>query len=173
MKPFGKPAAVALAALLTLTACGGGGEAPPQRRPPAAAHDDLDLQRGPPEAVRRDRRRVQEDPPPRSARSSSTPSRSRTTHHPDHPDRRGQRPGPGLDPESSAPDFVSSGALAPLDDTLGKAQGYEFGDLTPSAVKLWQAEGKLYAYPFSHLAFGVFVNTRPAQEGGPEDPRRR
>jgi len=61
--------------------------------------------------------------------------------------------------ESSAPDFVSSGALLPLDETLRGTDGYQFDDLAPGPLKLWQRDGKLYAYPFSTSPFGVFVNT--------------
>ncbi|GIH08625.1 sugar ABC transporter substrate-binding protein [Rhizocola hellebori] len=53
--------------------------------------------------------------------------------------------------ENAAPDFVSSGALVPLD-------GYDTSDLVPAATKLWQKDGKLVAYPFSTSPFGVFVN---------------
>lgn len=51
--------------------------------------------------------------------------------------------------ENSAPDFVSSGALVAL-------EGYD--GLVPAATKLWQQDGKLYAYPFSTSPFGIFVN---------------
>ncbi len=54
--------------------------------------------------------------------------------------------------ENAAPDFVSSGALVPL-------EGYDTSDLVPAATKLWQKDGKLYAYPFSTSPFGVFVNS--------------
>jgi multiple sugar transport system substrate-binding protein len=56
--------------------------------------------------------------------------------------------------EASAPDFVSSGALAPLDGAVENPS-----ELAPSATKLWQQDGKLIAYPFSTSPFGVFVNT--------------
>lgn len=56
--------------------------------------------------------------------------------------------------EGSAPDFVSSGALAPLDGKIEKES-----DLAPAATALWRSEGKLVAYPFSTSPFGVFVNT--------------
>jgi multiple sugar transport system substrate-binding protein len=56
--------------------------------------------------------------------------------------------------ENSAPDFVSSGALAPLDGKVEKES-----DLAPAATALWKADGKLIAYPFSTSPFGVFVNT--------------
>ncbi|MGW0507120.1 ABC transporter substrate-binding protein [Micromonospora sp. NPDC003241] len=61
--------------------------------------------------------------------------------------------------ESSAPDFVASGALLPLDETLKKTDGYQYDDILPATLKLWQDDGKLYAYPFSTSPFGVFVNT--------------
>ena len=56
--------------------------------------------------------------------------------------------------EAAAPDFVSSGALAPLDKSVDDA-----ADLVPAATKLWQQDGTLMAYPFSTSPFGVFVNT--------------
>ncbi|MFF0722450.1 ABC transporter substrate-binding protein [Micromonospora sp. NPDC003816] len=61
--------------------------------------------------------------------------------------------------ENSAPDFVASGALLPLDETLKKTDGYQYDDILPATLKLWQDDGKLYAYPFSTSPFGVFVNT--------------
>jgi multiple sugar transport system substrate-binding protein len=54
--------------------------------------------------------------------------------------------------ENAAPDFVSSGALVPL-------EGYDTSDLVPAATKLWQKDGKLIAYPFSTSPFGMFVNS--------------
>ena len=67
--------------------------------------------------------------------------------------------------ESSAPDFVSSGALAPLDDKLQDKAG-----LNPAAMKLWQTAGKTYAYPFSTSPFGVFVNTDLLKRAGAPNP---
>lgn len=72
--------------------------------------------------------------------------------------------------ENSAPDFVNSGALVPLDDTLGKAEGYSAADLSASATKLWKADGKLFAYPFSTSPFGVFVNTDQLKAAGQQTP---
>jgi multiple sugar transport system substrate-binding protein len=63
--------------------------------------------------------------------------------------------------EAAAPDFVSSGALAPLGDAVEDA-----GDLVPSATALWQRDGTLMAYPFSTSPFGIFVNTDMVQKAG-------
>nr|MDT0658544.1 sugar ABC transporter substrate-binding protein [Micromonospora sp. DSM 115978] len=68
--------------------------------------------------------------------------------------------------ESSAPDFVSSGALVPLDDTLKGTDGYAFDELVPAATRLWQSDGTLYGYPFSTSPFGVFVNNDLLEEAG-------
>ncbi|MFF0504764.1 ABC transporter substrate-binding protein [Streptomyces fimicarius] len=65
--------------------------------------------------------------------------------------------------EDSAPDFVSSGALAEIDDTK---------DVLPSAKKLWQQDGKLYAYPFSTSPFGVFVNKDLLKKAGQPEPAK-
>ncbi|MEU7937307.1 ABC transporter substrate-binding protein [Microbispora bryophytorum] len=65
--------------------------------------------------------------------------------------------------QDSASDFVASGALAPINDD---------SDVLPSAKKLWQKDGKLYAYPFSTSPFGVFVNTdllKKADQPTPEE----
>jgi multiple sugar transport system substrate-binding protein len=72
--------------------------------------------------------------------------------------------------ESSAPDFVSSGALIALDEPLKQIQGYDYGDLAPAATKLWQRDGKLYAYPFSTSPFGIFVNTNLFKQAGRQTP---
>ncbi|GGK81315.1 ABC transporter substrate-binding protein [Mangrovihabitans endophyticus] len=56
--------------------------------------------------------------------------------------------------ESAAPDFVSSGALVPLDDAVENPS-----EIAPTTTALWKQDGKLLAYPFSTSPFGVFVNT--------------
>lgn len=63
--------------------------------------------------------------------------------------------------ENSAPDFVSSGALVPVKDDP---------DVLPAAKKLWQRDGKLYAYPFSTSPYGVFVNTDLIKKAGQPAP---
>ncbi|GAB3260069.1 ABC transporter substrate-binding protein [Kineosporia babensis] len=68
--------------------------------------------------------------------------------------------------EDSAPDFVGSGALTPLTETLQKTEGYELDDLSDSATALWKNDGDLYAYPFSTSPFGVFVNNDLLKEAG-------
>ncbi len=61
--------------------------------------------------------------------------------------------------ENAAPDFVDSGALLPLDETLEGTDGYEFDDLSESATALWHDEsGGLVAYPFSTSPFVTFAN---------------
>jgi multiple sugar transport system substrate-binding protein len=68
--------------------------------------------------------------------------------------------------ESSAPEFVASGALAPLSQTLSGTEGYDYDDLNESALALWQAEDELYAYPFSTSPFAMFVNDDLLAEAG-------
>ncbi|PWR10701.1 sugar ABC transporter substrate-binding protein [Micromonospora sicca] len=72
--------------------------------------------------------------------------------------------------ENSAPDFVASGALRPLDDTLKSTAEYGYDDLSPATRKLWQNDGKLYAYPFSTSPFGIFVNTDLLKKAGQKTP---
>lgn len=59
--------------------------------------------------------------------------------------------------EKDAPDFVASGALEPI--------AVE-GELLPSATKLWQADGKFAAYPFSTSPLLVFVNNDLLKKAG-------
>lgn len=68
--------------------------------------------------------------------------------------------------ENAAPDFVSSGALAPLTEPLKATEGFKYDDLVPSAIKLWQQDDTLYGYPFSTSPFGVFVNEDLLAEAG-------
>jgi multiple sugar transport system substrate-binding protein len=63
--------------------------------------------------------------------------------------------------EGAAPDFVASGALTPLDDSIEDA-----ADLAPTATALWKQDGKLMGYPFSTSPFGVFVNTDLLKKAG-------
>ena len=60
--------------------------------------------------------------------------------------------------ETTAGDFVNSGALNPLKASFEAAPGYELADVTESALSLWSTGGDIYAYPFSTSPFGVFVN---------------
>ncbi len=72
--------------------------------------------------------------------------------------------------ESSAPEFVQSGALADIRPTLEGAEGYEYDDLLDSALELWSADDGLFAYPFSNSPFVMFVNTDRITESGQENP---
>lgn len=68
--------------------------------------------------------------------------------------------------ENAAPDFVASGALLPLDETLEATEGYDLDDLSPSATELWRSDGELIAYPFSTSPFVAFVNDDLLAEAG-------
>ncbi|WP_235939986.1 ABC transporter substrate-binding protein [Occultella kanbiaonis] len=61
--------------------------------------------------------------------------------------------------ESNAPEFVSSGALVDVRETLSGTEGYDFEDVGESALELWEDGDALYAYPFSNSPFVMFVNT--------------
>lgn len=69
--------------------------------------------------------------------------------------------------ENAAPDFVSSGALVPLDETLEATEGYELDDLSDTASALWRDDDdQLVAYPFSTSPFVVFANDDLLAEAG-------
>ncbi|MBH0007718.1 ABC transporter substrate-binding protein [Salinibacterium sp. SWN1162] len=68
--------------------------------------------------------------------------------------------------ENSAPDFVDSGALASIQETLEATEGYEFEDLNDAATALWKSDGELIAYPFSTSPFVMFANDSLLAEAG-------
>ncbi|MBD8065949.1 sugar ABC transporter substrate-binding protein [Devosia sp. PTR5] len=72
--------------------------------------------------------------------------------------------------ETSAADFVNSGALAPLTDAFTNTEGYDLADVTDAASALWTKDGTLYAYPFSTSPFAVFVNNDLVSEAGAKTP---
>jgi multiple sugar transport system substrate-binding protein len=72
--------------------------------------------------------------------------------------------------ETTAADFVNSGALFPLTDTFSKAEGYDMADVTPGPLELWSKDGTLFAYPFSTSPFGVFVNNDLIKAAGAKTP---
>ncbi|MGH3735939.1 MAG: extracellular solute-binding protein [Micromonosporaceae bacterium] len=163
-----RAAAVATAGLIGLTGCGGGGAAddgPVSLRMTiwSANEAHLDLFNDIAAAYQKKHRNVKEikfDPLPFETYTTTVTTQIAGGNGPDL----------AWILESSAPDFVNSGALVPLDDTLKNTSGYEFGDLTPSATELWRNDGKLHAYPFSTSPFGIFVNTDLVKQAGQKTP---
>ncbi|MDM0073463.1 sugar ABC transporter substrate-binding protein [Variovorax sp. J2P1-59] len=72
--------------------------------------------------------------------------------------------------ETSAYDFVNSGALVPLTKALAATPGYNMGEITPSATERWSKDGVLYAYPFSTSPFAMFVNNDLIRKAGAKTP---
>lgn len=72
--------------------------------------------------------------------------------------------------ETSAYDFVKSGALYPLTDTLKAAPGYNLEEVGTGAMERWSQDGTLYAYPFSTSPFAVFVNNDLIKAAGAKTP---
>lgn len=72
--------------------------------------------------------------------------------------------------ESNAPEFVKSGALVDVRETLSSTDGYEFEDVGETALELWRDGDALYAYPFSNSPFVMFVNTDRIAESGQPNP---
>jgi multiple sugar transport system substrate-binding protein len=72
--------------------------------------------------------------------------------------------------ETTAQDFVSSGALFPLTRVLGASPGYNAGEISASAAERWTRDGVLYAYPFSTSPFGMFVNNDLVRKAGAKTP---
>ncbi len=72
--------------------------------------------------------------------------------------------------ETAAYDFVNSGALFPLTDTLKATKGYNAEELSATAAERWTKDGKLYAYPFSTSPFAMFVNNDIIKAAGAKTP---
>lgn len=68
--------------------------------------------------------------------------------------------------DTDATDFVQSGVLSPLTDSLKATKGYDYGDIGSSAAKLWTKDKQLYAYPFSTSPFVVFANDALLKKAG-------
>lgn len=72
--------------------------------------------------------------------------------------------------ETTAADFVNSGALAPLSDAFAATEGYDIADVSEKATALWTRDGQLYAYPFSTSPFALFVNNDVIKAAGAKTP---
>ena len=72
--------------------------------------------------------------------------------------------------ETTAQDFVNSGALFPLGKTLAAAPGYNLGEVSAGATERWTKDGTLYAYPFSTSPFAMFVNNDLIKKAGAKTP---
>lgn len=72
--------------------------------------------------------------------------------------------------ETTAADFVNSGALAPLSEAFAATEGYEIEDVSEQATALWTRDGELYAYPFSTSPFAIFVNNDLITAAGAQTP---
>ena len=72
--------------------------------------------------------------------------------------------------ETTAYDFVNSGALYPLTDVLTKTNGYNLADIPEKPLGRWQKDGVIYAYPFSTSPFAMFVNNDLIKQAGAKTP---
>src|SRR5258706_5910508 len=72
--------------------------------------------------------------------------------------------------ETTAQDFVNSGALFPLTSTLAATPGYNLGEVSAGATERWMKDGTLYAYPFSTSPFAMFVNNDLIRKAGAKTP---
>ena len=69
--------------------------------------------------------------------------------------------------ETSAPAFIASGLLAPLDEALAE---YNPEDFSAKAMELWQNGGTTYAVPFSTSPFFMIYNADLFAAAGIETP---
>ena len=82
----------------------------------------------------------------------------------------GNPPDLGWMQEDAAPTFEKAGVLTDIGPTLKAAEGYEFGDLSPAAMGLWQDGDKVYGVPFSTSPFMIYYNKAMFDAAGLEDP---
>lgn len=73
-------------------------------------------------------------------------------------------------PEASGPEFVDSGILHDVRETLENTDGYDLDDILPGALEPWQdQDGGVYAYPFSNSPFALYVNEDLVASAGQAD----
>ena len=69
--------------------------------------------------------------------------------------------------ETSAPAFIQSGLLAPLDEAMAE---YDPSDFSEPAMELWKSNGVTYAIPFSTSPFFVIYNSDLFKQAGLKTP---
>lgn len=72
--------------------------------------------------------------------------------------------------ETSAPTFVGAGVLQDLRPALKAAAGYDFADISPAAMTLWQKGEAVYGVPFSTSPFFILYNRDLFESAGVETP---
>ena len=82
----------------------------------------------------------------------------------------GSAPDAGWLVETSAPTFVGAGVLQDLGPTVKQAAGYDFADLSSSAMQLWQKGEAVYGVPFSNSPFFILYNRDLFESAGVETP---
>ncbi len=73
--------------------------------------------------------------------------------------------------EANARQFVDGGAFVDVTDTLKQAEGYAFDDVVAEALRVWQQDDKVFAYPFSNSPFGIYANLDLIKAAGGPAPR--
>ncbi|HTV69429.1 MAG TPA: sugar ABC transporter substrate-binding protein [Rhizobiaceae bacterium] len=82
----------------------------------------------------------------------------------------GNTPDLGWMMEDAAPTFVNAGVLTDIGPVVKAAEGYDFGDLSQTAMGLWQDGEKVYGIPFSTSPFMIYYNKAMFDKTGLEDP---
>jgi multiple sugar transport system substrate-binding protein len=82
----------------------------------------------------------------------------------------GTPPDAGWLMETAAPSFVQAGVLADLTQTLQAYPEYDFADLSPSTLGLWQKDSGLYGVPFSNSPIFVLYNADLFTAAGLDTP---
>lgn len=82
----------------------------------------------------------------------------------------GDAPDMGWLAEASAPTFVKAGVLSDIGASLRADPGYDFADLSPAAMGLWQRGDAVYGIPFSNSPFIIYYNKTMYDAAGLEYP---
>lgn len=72
--------------------------------------------------------------------------------------------------EDAAPAFEQAGLLMNLTPTLKNTEGYDLSDLAKPAMGLWEANGEIYAIPFSTSPFMIYFNKTLFDKAGLKTP---
>lgn len=73
-------------------------------------------------------------------------------------------------PVESSAEYIQSGALVDLRETIDATEGFDFDDLIPSLLERWEVDTAVYGIPFSTGPLIMYYNKDLYAQAGVKDP---
>ncbi|MCC2028075.1 sugar ABC transporter substrate-binding protein [Microbacterium sp. YMB-B2] len=73
-------------------------------------------------------------------------------------------------PVESSAEYIKSGALVDLRETIDKTEGFDFDDFIPSLLERWEVDDAVYGIPFSTGPLIMYYNKDLYAQAGIKDP---